>query len=407
MGNINDALEAEGLNFNEVKERIHLTIKSAQASREAYLKGEGDVSSYADTIWSLIVWGPPGIGKSTLVREVAKETGMPFAAFFLSHYTPPDWTGIPSLNKENKTTSFNPPERLLKDILPAIKEGKPVIVFLDELNKATKDLLAMIHQFILEGEFSNGMRLPPGSVIIAAGNQQKWVPTVHLFDSALTNRMGHLYMTYDLNQWYNNYGVQYIDSDILAFIMSNPKWFYNINVKDVMSQKPFPTPRSWKKASDMYKTLVEQSGREKARNNPFPIGMFCGESAQVAFTDYMKNRERFNKMDKILEGKVKSNKKEDIIFDQADQYPVIYYALSKVAREPKKYMDRFIAYLMGPYKIRKEIQSFAVKWMFHNIDIASNPEIGMKLMNDPRLKEFIGDNADNILQGQDIDVDER
>lgn len=400
MANINEELgTGEVLNYDEVKKRIHLTIKAAQSSRERFLRKDGNVSSYADTIWSVMLWGPPGIGKSTLVREVAKKANMPFTAFFLSHYTPPDWTGIPSLNEKNKTTSFNPPERLLADILPAIKEGKPVIVFLDELNKATKDLLSMIHQFILEGEFSNGMKLPPGSVIVAAGNQQRYVPTVHLFDAALTNRMGHINMTFDVNQWYNAFGVKYVDSDILTFVMSNSEWFYKMG-KDVMSQEPFPTPRSWTKASDMYRALVEEKGRDKARDDPYPIGMFCGASAQTAFTDYMRNRERFQKMDKILEGKVDPKNEKALTFKPADQFPVVYYALAKVAKSPEKYLNSFISYLTGHY-IRDEIKAFAVNWLYHNM---TGNKYMSKIVNDPRLRKFIGENVDNILAGQDIEI---
>jgi len=118
------------------------------------------------------LWGAPGIGKSSIVKQIAQSRGIGFIDLRLALMDPTDLKGIPFYDKESHTALWAPPA-----FLPKEGEG---ILFLDELNSAAPSVQASAYQLILDrkvGEYE----LPDGWAIVAAGNREG--------DRGVTSRM--------------------------------------------------------------------------------------------------------------------------------------------------------------------------------------------------------------------------
>lgn len=228
------------------------------------------VLSYFSRI-PLFIWGPPGVGKSQIVRqtamEIARILGLRFSdlpedfkgssdTFVLidlrpAYLEPSDLLGIPDLDREKKVTIWCVPEWLPR-------EGKGII-FLDELNLAVPAVQHACYQLILDRRLGAYL-LPEGWVVIAAGNREIDRAGVHPLPPPLANRFIHVELVNDIESWRrwaqgeraslslpsapqgDGSGIR---EEIIAFLTFRPEFLY----KSDASSKAFPTPRSWEMLS--------------------------------------------------------------------------------------------------------------------------------------------------------------
>ena len=128
----------------------------------------------------VFMWGPPGIGKSALVRRFAAAVGMECVSLLGSQLAPEDLLGIPKIDGE--CSRFYPPANIVRKV--------PYVLFLDELNASSHEIQKAFYSLILEqrvGEY----QLPPGTIVIGAGNRAKDAAIVKPMPSALINRLVH------------------------------------------------------------------------------------------------------------------------------------------------------------------------------------------------------------------------
>ena len=133
--------------------------------------------------WPAFIWGPPGIGKSSIVRDIAEKASLPVIDLRASLLDPTDLRGIPSIS--NGLATWCPPA-----FLPRPNQA-PGLLFLDEINAAPPLVQASLYQLVLDrriGEYE----LPPGWWIVAAGNRQQDRAVTFRMSSALVNRFIHL-----------------------------------------------------------------------------------------------------------------------------------------------------------------------------------------------------------------------
>ncbi len=189
--------------------------------------------------WAAFVWGPPGVGKSAIVREVAEAAGLPVVDLRASLLDPTDLRGIPMV--KGGEAVWCPPAFLPK------KNAKPGILFLDEINAAPPLVQAAMYQLVLDrrvGEYE----LPRGWKIIAAGNRAEDRAVTFRLSTALANRFIHLTLEPDAGCWADWALTHGINPIVLGFIRYRPELLY---VKpEAVSQTAFATPRSWEMASD-------------------------------------------------------------------------------------------------------------------------------------------------------------
>jgi MoxR-like ATPase len=139
----------------------------------------------------VFVLGPPGIGKSQVVAQVARQEGLALIDVRAVLLDPVDLRGLPHIDEQHRAC-WCPP-----DFLPQVGSG---ILFLDELNAAPPLVQAACYQLVLDlrlGEY----QLPESWSIVAADNRETDRAVTHRMPSALANRFVHLNFDVDVEQW--------------------------------------------------------------------------------------------------------------------------------------------------------------------------------------------------------------
>lgn len=190
----------------------------------------------------IMIWGAPGIGKSALVGQAAASRAVPVIDLRLSQLEPTDLRGIPV--HEQGRVRWIPPEELPQ----AERDGAQGILFLDEINAAPPPVAASAYQLILDRRLG-AYRLPPGWIIVAAGNRLSDHGITFVMPAPLANRFMHVALTVDVAQWLDWAAEHDIDPTIQAFVRAQPQWLSVFPPEaDTMA---FPSPRSWAFASQV------------------------------------------------------------------------------------------------------------------------------------------------------------
>lgn len=194
----------------------------------------------------VFIWGPPGVGKSQVVAQVASEKGLRLTDVRAVLLDPVDLRGLPSVGADG-TAHWCPPS-----FLPTKGEG---VLFLDELNAAPPLVQAACYQLVLDrkvGEYE----LPEGWTVVAAGNRESDRAVTHRMPSALANRFVHLDFSVDANAWLEWAEERGLHEEIRAFIRFRPNLLHAFDPKK--NEKAFPSPRSWEFAARILATSTDR-----------------------------------------------------------------------------------------------------------------------------------------------------
>lgn len=184
----------------------------------------------------VMLWGPPGVGKSQMTAQVAARHRVPVVDIRLSQMEPSDLRGIPF--RQGDVVEWAIPA-LLPD---AARHGAAGILFLDEITSAPPTVSAAAYQLILDrrlGEY----RVPPGWAIFAAGNRQGDRGVTYTMPAPLANRFSHFTVDVHLDDWVAWAYAQSIDERIIAFLRFRPELLFDFDAAH--NPIAFPSPRSW------------------------------------------------------------------------------------------------------------------------------------------------------------------
>jgi len=230
------------------------------------------------------LWGPPGIGKSSIVKQIAQANDYAFIDLRLSLMDPTDLKGIPFYDEEAHQALWAPPS-----FLP--REGKGIL-FLDELNSAPPAVQASAYQLILDrkvGEYS----LPEGWAIVAAGNREGDRGVVYRMPSPLANRFVHLEMEVSAEDWRDwAYGAG-LDERVIAYIGYKSDDLFSFD--PTQNEKSFATPRSWEFVSSLLRSKMDDKLLLET------IGGAIGKERGVRFLSFAKVMHRLPDIEAILE----------------------------------------------------------------------------------------------------------
>ncbi len=184
----------------------------------------------------VMIWGPPGVGKSQIVSLVAEHRSVPVIDLRLSQMEPSDLRGIPF--RSDTLVEWAVP-RMLPD---AARHGPAGILFLDEITSALPAVSAAAYQLILDrclGDYT----VPDGWVIFAAGNRQGDRGVTYAMPSPLANRFTHFSFDINLDDWVTWAHQNEIDERVIAFLRFRPELLFDFDPST--DPVAFPTPRSW------------------------------------------------------------------------------------------------------------------------------------------------------------------
>jgi MoxR-like ATPase len=184
----------------------------------------------------VFVWGPPGIGKSALVEQFARDVGLDCVSLLGSQLAPEDLIGVPRI--EDNRSVFCPPRMIARDT--------PYLLFVDELNACSFEVQKAFYSLINDrrlGEY----RLPEGSVVVGAGNRAQDQAIVKPMSSALMNRMLHVELRPTARDWLDWAYAQGIHAWIISYVETRPD---HLSVLPPKTEETFTTPRSWHILSD-------------------------------------------------------------------------------------------------------------------------------------------------------------
>lgn len=182
---------------------------------------------------SFLLLSSPGIGKSEMVYEAAREAGLPCRSLLGTQIAPEDVSGIPRIIGERSV--FCPPRILLPE------NPEPFCLFLDELPACAPDVQKAFYSLLLERRLGEHA-LPPGTWVVAAGNRLQDRALVRAMSSALINRVIILQLRVDVDEWLAWAERAGVREDIRAFIRLVPDALMRPVPADPV---PFSTPRAW------------------------------------------------------------------------------------------------------------------------------------------------------------------
>ena len=269
----------------------------------------------------VFVWGSPGVGKSSVVRQLAETLKVRLQDVRALLLDPVDLRGLPFLGTDGRSKWATP------EFLPQNGSG---ILFLDELNAAPAMVQASCYQLVLDrklGEYT----LPDGWAIIAAGNRDSDRGATTRMPTPLRNRFVHLEFEVDMQDW-SEWAIQAgIRPEVIAFLRFRPEL---ISAFDREAQA-FPSPRSWEFVSHILDSFGSQPNPTIEHE---VIAGAVGTGAATELSAFLKTFRELPNIDAIL-----LNPLQELVPENAAAQYAVASALARCASDTN--FDRICVYL--------------------------------------------------------------
>jgi MoxR-like ATPase len=280
----------------------------------------------------IFMWGPPGIGKSDLIKQIGEEQDREVIDVRLSLWEPTDIKGIPYFDANANTMSWAPPAELPTD------PESTAILFLDELNSAAPATQAAAFQLVLNRRVGTYV-LPKGVAIVAAGNREGDKGVTYRMPAPLANRFVHLELRCDFEDWHQWAVTNRIHEQVVGYVGFAKQDLYDFDPRS--ASKAFATPRSWSFVSE----LLEDDDVSESTLTDLISGA-VGEGLAVKFMAHRKVAKQMPKPEDILAGKVKTFNIKEI----SAMYSLtisLCYELQEADKKKAKNWDEMADYFFG------------------------------------------------------------
>ena len=245
------------MNIKEAKQEILHTVA-------AYLKKNPDGRYRIPSIRQrpLLLMGPPGVGKTQIMEQVAHETGIGLVSYTITHHTRQTAVGLPFIKEEEfdgKKVSVT--EYTMSEIIASIHRemertgNREGILFIDEINCVSETLAPTMLQFLQCKTFGN-QEVPPGWIIVAAGNPPEYNKSVREFDVVTLDRVRQIPVEADYGVWKEYATGALIHPAIRAYLDIHPENFYRMETDT--DGRHFVTARGWEDLSNLLTVYREE-----------------------------------------------------------------------------------------------------------------------------------------------------
>ena len=322
----------------------------------------------------LMFWGPPGIGKSELIRTLCQEQGWGFVDIRLAQRDPVDLRGLPV--PENGVVRWLPSSDWPRDM-----HSRGILLF-DELTAADRTVQVAAYELILDRRLGDTYQLPPGWLVCGAGNRSEDASVSLPMSAALANRFLHLDVGADLDSWTRWARRNGIRPELIAFLRFKPQLLLDMGQSDL--QRGWPSPRSWARVSAFLDAAGELS--EEARRAAI-IGL-VGEGPAVELAAYLKVTSQLPDFGEVLRGEATLD-----IPARADLRLAVVAGLARHAWKEKD-RARALGILLG---IATELSAdFAAALLADTLDLA--PDGGAEaLMKHESMKRVRAKHGDALV----------
>ena len=261
----------------------------------------------------VMLWGPPGVGKSQLVARAAAGQDLPLIDVRLSQLEPSDLRGIPF--RVGECVEWAVPSMLPTET----RHGPRGILFLDEITSAPPSVSAAAYQLILDrrlGEY----QVPGGWAIVAAGNRQGDRGVTYAMPAPLANRFSHYQVDVNLDDWVLWAFGAGIDQRIIGFLRFRPDLLFDFD--PAHNPMAFPSPRSWEFAHRALQKFAHEGEMLSGA-----LQACVGPAAGIELHAFIRNLGQLPDIEAILTGK------ENTVPQDLDlQYAVAAALVGQVAR---------------------------------------------------------------------------
>ena len=244
------------MNIKQAKEEIKHAI-AAYLAKDAY--GEYKIPVLRQR--PLLLMGAPGIGKTAIMEQVARECGVGLVAYSITHHTRQSAMGLPFISHKNYGgKEYAVTEYTMSEIIGAVydkmeetglKEG---ILFIDEINCVSETLAPAMLQFLQAKTFGSH-KVPEGWIIVAAGNPPEYNKSVREFDVVTLDRVKKIDVEPDFAAWKEYAWKQGLHGAVLSYLEIKKNHFYAMET--MVDGKRFATARGWEDLSNMLQVYEE------------------------------------------------------------------------------------------------------------------------------------------------------
>lgn len=244
------------MNIKRAKEEIANTVR-------AYLEKDDQGKYLIPVIRQrpILLIGAPGIGKTQIMEQIARECRIGLVAYTITHHTRQSAVGLPFIQEESfGGKAYSVTEYTMSEIIASVyrkieqdglEEG---ILFIDEINCVSETLAPTMLQFLQCKTFGN-QEVPKGWIIVAAGNPPEYNKSVRDFDMVTLDRVRRIEVEPDYRVWKEYARAQHVNSALLSYLELRPQNFYRVQ-SDVDGMQ-FVTARGWEDLSNLLEVYTK------------------------------------------------------------------------------------------------------------------------------------------------------
>ena len=238
------------MDIKQAKQELRQTIRAYTARTE-------------DGLWRIprekqrpvLLMGPPGIGKTAILSQLAQEEHVGLVCYTMTHHTRQSALGLPVIvDRTAAGRQYRATEYTMSEIIASVYEQmektglKTGILFLDEINCVSETLMPAILQ-MLQNKTFGVHALPEGWMIAAAGNPPRYNQSARSFDMATLDRVRRIDLEPSLAVWQDYAAAHGVHPAVLAYLRLHPEHFFICDAQRAVGS--FVTARGWEDLSEL------------------------------------------------------------------------------------------------------------------------------------------------------------